>query len=128
MAQEQQTIPTEAAFLKKQEELLELAKNGDKAALAELKHTNSPETSSSFQEKKQTAEAMGKLPAEHQVIAPELKPSSDGVSPAVNLEANEMSGEMLTKMMSGDLDLTDPDAITRAMIEMAKKRSESKQD
>jgi hypothetical protein len=113
----------EAAFLKNHEALLARAKEGDEEALAELKRGAEISHGRSFEQTPADLES-AKKPDQGRIISEQLKPDTGGTSAAMKAETGEMTQEMLTQMISGNLDVTDPDAVTRAMIEMAKRKAE----
>jgi len=115
---------TEAAFLENHEALLARAKEGDVDALAELKRGAEATHGRPVEQPQANLELAKKINQENPIISEELRPDVGGASTAVGAETGGMTQEMLTQMISGDLDVTDPDAVTRAMIEMAKRKAE----
>ncbi len=58
------------------------------------------------------------------VISPEFRPDAQGLSPAMVVETGAMTKDMLSRLINGEVNVADPDALTRAMIEMAKNKVE----
>lgn len=115
----------EAAFLIDQQQLLDRAKKGDQEALKKLqKGSKEKFTGSVEQENPFSSVSTAELIPESQVISADLKPPINGSSSPIKAETQAMTQEMLTQMISGDLDVTDPDAVTRAMMQMEEKKAE----
>jgi hypothetical protein len=124
MATEHQNNPNQEVFLKQQEALLERAKNGDRQALAELRIGNKEAVIQPDQEisegQSNTSEASGQ---QSPVISQELTPTDSGSSSAMKAETDEMTKEVLERTLNG-LDINNPDAVMKALIEMGKKKAE----
>ena len=108
-------IGSEVDLLKRREMLLEQAKNGNQEALRELQESASAKVAPKPKEEILSSNDVS-------VVSQDLRPNSEGISEAVKAEDTAITHEMLTNMIHGNLDMTDLNAVNKALIEATKKR------
>jgi hypothetical protein len=126
MGNEQQKInPDQQNFLKEHEALLERAKKGDVQALAELKKgTGSMEVvDKPKNDSEPVTQPVEELKSDKPFISSELKPDHKGLTPIVKEEEDTFTKEVLAETLNG-LDINDPDAVTKTLMKMAKRKAE----